>query len=113
MSEGWGGYKGSQERLYDLILPLISQKNKNIVLISGDIHMGEIIEVTCVDTNNYNNIVKINEITSSGLTHALKGVLYISYIFFVFFVLFVCFLYSFCYFLSFQTLTISDIEIVP
>ena len=65
MVESWMHFPKAKERLLSL-LSLLSKtktKSKNLFLISGDVHYGEMMTV-----NNENN--EVREITSSGLTHS-------------------------------------------
>lgn len=58
--ESW--FVPSKQRLYDLI----KQSEKRVILLSGDVHYGEIMELPCsCETIGYPLI----EMTSSGMTH--------------------------------------------
>ena len=59
VTEQW--YPKSRKRLLGLL-----QKHSNSILVSGDVHHSEILEVCC---NSY----RVIEFTSSGLTHSVSG----------------------------------------
>lgn len=63
--EKWANFPTARQRFFDL---LVSYNIPNVVLISGDRHIGEI------STYQGDNMqAPIYEITSSGLTHCYKG----------------------------------------
>ena len=67
--ENWGSlYKESQQKLFDLLIKYNS--NKRVILISGDLHRGEMQKIKCINTDNNDERQDFYEITSSGLTHA-------------------------------------------
>jgi len=64
LSEKWGQYRKSREKLFSLIN---NSKSKRILLMSGDVHNGEIFE-----THELLNRFILPEITASGLTHSIS-----------------------------------------
>jgi PhoD-like phosphatase len=59
--ESWGQFPSEQRRLLDLLAP----KRPGLVVLSGDVHHAEIL-----------NVSGIVEVTSSGLTHDCSGPFY-------------------------------------
>ena len=71
-SEGWHRFADSQKRLFSLINKFKIEKQKDILLISGDVHRGEIMKTVCKyehESGVYFN--EFLEVTSSGLTHSI------------------------------------------
>eukprot|EP01084_Bolivina_argentea_P008865 16572_1 len=67
-AETWARYPESQKRLFKLINEIKVKKKQEIILISGDVHRGEIMKVVCQYGNYFN---EFTEVTSSGLTHSI------------------------------------------
>ncbi len=65
IEESWNEYPKGRERLLKLIGQSLSKRK--IILLSGDIHSGEILQSIYYD-KNYN--YRLYELTSSGLTHS-------------------------------------------
>jgi len=64
IQEKWGKFPISYKRLLKLIY---SSPLPNIILLSGDVHYGEIFRKTCYG-------IPLYEITSSGLTHSCQNI---------------------------------------
>jgi len=68
--ESWGKYPLSQQRLYDALL----QENVEApILISGDVHMSQLMRKDCFHQPNNNDEIQsrsILELTTSGMTHS-------------------------------------------
>ncbi len=62
--EKWANFPTSRQRLFDL---LDKESTKDIILLSGDRHLGEMSKLELSSKN-------IIEVTSSGLTHGYRGV---------------------------------------
>ena len=73
-SESWSRFDESQRRLLGLVNAIKLEKRREIVLISADVHRGEIMKMVCKSSGpsgsgTYYN--ELTEVTSSGLTHSI------------------------------------------
>jgi hypothetical protein len=64
IGEFWSA--SARTRLYDLLARL---RTEGVILVSGDVHYGEISRTACADGSGLG--YPVHELTSSGLTHAL------------------------------------------
>eukprot|EP01114_Cavostelium_apophysatum_P010594 TRINITY_DN2450_c0_g1_i1.p1 TRINITY_DN2450_c0_g1~~TRINITY_DN2450_c0_g1_i1.p1 ORF type:complete len:444 (+),score=54.98 TRINITY_DN2450_c0_g1_i1:77-1408(+) len=68
VEEKWSNFPKSRAKLFQT---LKDNKTPGVVLLSGDIHYGEILKTTCVGTKH-----PLYEMTSSGLTHSCGDIPY-------------------------------------
>eukprot|EP00658_Telonema_sp_P-2_P076991 TRINITY_DN6860_c0_g1_i4.p1 TRINITY_DN6860_c0_g1~~TRINITY_DN6860_c0_g1_i4.p1 ORF type:complete len:415 (+),score=75.44 TRINITY_DN6860_c0_g1_i4:126-1370(+) len=66
--EKWHDFPASRRRLLEMIL---SSNATAPVILSGDVHFGELNQVNCISSGGV--MVQLPEVTSSGLTHAVAG----------------------------------------
>ncbi len=64
MAEAWSRFPRAQQRLYDLLL----HQNVPSILVSGDVHMAELLRKDCRNKNG--NVKSLTEVTTSGMTHS-------------------------------------------
>ena len=67
-SETWARFPASQRRLFAMVHRMKVERQKEVLLISGDVHRGEIMKMVCGSQGTYTEIM---EVTSSGLTHSV------------------------------------------
>jgi hypothetical protein len=68
IAEAWGKYPRAQERLFDALL---QDGVQSPVLISGDIHMTQMMRKDCVKKGDYGSAPRpLVELTTSGMTHS-------------------------------------------
>ena len=65
--ESWGHFPRAKRRLLDI---LIKTNPKGLVIVSGDVHHGELSQINVTHTNSGETVGHITEVTSSGLTHS-------------------------------------------
>jgi PhoD-like phosphatase len=63
VAENWSKFPRAQDRLYDLLL----QHEAPTILVSGDVHMAELMRKDCKSGSSIKSLV---EVTTSGLTHS-------------------------------------------
>ena len=63
VAEAWTRFPRAQQRLYDLLL----EQDAPSILVSGDVHMAELMRKDCRKGNRKKTLV---EVTSSGMTHS-------------------------------------------
>ena len=68
IAEAWSKYPRAQQRLFDILLqPGVSSP----VLISGDVHMSQIMRKDCVRRGEHDSLPRpLLELTTSGMTHS-------------------------------------------
>lgn len=64
LQEKWANYPASRDRL----LRLVSEASGTVVLLSGDVHYGELLAHTCASPD-----YTVYEMTSSGITHSIQS----------------------------------------
>jgi hypothetical protein len=70
-AESWSQYPRAQQRLFDAIL----QDNvQSPILISGDVHMTQLMRKDCARQGEHRPVRSIVEFTTSGMTHSWGGI---------------------------------------
>ena len=64
MAEAWSRFPRAQQRLYELVL----QQKVPSILVSGDVHMAELLRKDCRSKNG--KVKSLTEVTTSGMTHS-------------------------------------------
>jgi alkaline phosphatase D len=64
VAEAWSRFPAAQQRLYDLLL----QQRPPSILVSGDVHMAELMRKDCRNQNG--QVKSLTEVTTSGMTHS-------------------------------------------
>lgn len=68
--EYFNRFPHEREKLLDMIL---NSGASGVLLLSGDVHFGELNQVLCTNDEDSEDFVRLDEITSSGMTHSLEN----------------------------------------
>lgn len=66
VAENWSKFPRAQDRLYNLLL----RHEAPAMLVSGDVHMAELMRKDCKSSSSEGGIQSLVEVTTSGLTHS-------------------------------------------
>lgn len=70
-AENWKSFPSAQQQLFDTIL---SNTHSAPILISGDVHLTQLMRKDCMDRSNPFQTRPLFELTTSGMTHSWGGV---------------------------------------